>query len=407
MRAGPPYITFDADSLYMFGFLKDKLKKTIGALTRKAEEKEKIEERAVEKAEEVIEEKLEHKEPATEAKPEIRQENILEPVQEELRPELEEPVPVEPEIPTPPPSIEHEHKTLAPAKKEKVKKRVFSLTKKTLEDEELNKVLWDLQVGLLESDVAVETAEKICSKIREDLNGSEVKRGHVEELVEKSLRDAVADVLQQEEVDLIKEIKKAKRPYKLVFLGFNGAGKTTTIARLAYALEKSGLKCVLAAGDTWRAAAIQQLEKHGEALGVRVVKQDYGSDATAVIYDAVNYAETHALDVVLADTAGRAHTNKNLMDELHKIMRVIKPDKKILIVDSLTGNDAVEQARAFATSVGVDGVILTKMDVNEKGGAALSVAHTIGKPIYYMGIGQAYGDLERFDSQKILKALLD
>ncbi|QQG39796.1 MAG: signal recognition particle-docking protein FtsY [Candidatus Aenigmatarchaeota archaeon] len=391
----------------MFGFLKDKLKKTIGALTRKAEEKEKIEERAVEKAEEVIEEKLEHKEPATEAKPEIRQENILEPVQEELRPELEEPVPVEPEIPTPPPSIEHEHKTLAPAKKEKVKKRVFSLTKKTLEDEELNKVLWDLQVGLLESDVAVETAEKICSKIREDLNGSEVKRGHVEELVEKSLRDAVADVLQQEEVDLIKEIKKAKRPYKLVFLGFNGAGKTTTIARLAYALEKSGLKCVLAAGDTWRAAAIQQLEKHGEALGVRVVKQDYGSDATAVIYDAVNYAETHALDVVLADTAGRAHTNKNLMDELHKIMRVIKPDKKILIVDSLTGNDAVEQARAFATSVGVDGVILTKMDVNEKGGAALSVAHTIGKPIYYMGIGQAYGDLERFDSQKILKALLD
>ncbi|MBI4017324.1 MAG: signal recognition particle-docking protein FtsY, partial [Candidatus Aenigmarchaeota archaeon] len=356
----------------------------------------------------VVEERLEHPEPPPKppvletAPPQIPEPSKDEEVAELPSEEVEEAIErIEHE-----PDVRHEHKTLPPVRQEKVKKRVLSLTKKALGDEELNDVLWDLQVGLLENDVAVETAESICARIRDELGGGIVKRGKVQETIENAFKDAVASVLQQDDADLVKEVKNSKRPYKIVFLGFNGAGKTTTIARVAHLLKKNGLTCVLAAGDTWRAAAIQQLEKHGEALGVRTIKHDYGADAAAVIFDAVKYADANGIDVVLADTAGRAHTNKNLMDELHKIMRVVRPDKKILIVDSLTGNDAVEQARAFATAVGVDGIILTKMDVNEKGGAALSVAHTVKKPIYYIGIGQNYDDLERYEHERVLKALL-
>lgn len=414
----------------MFGFLKDKLKKSIDRLTKKIEEKP-AEKPEVKEAETLVEKKLEHEDPEP-ARQRAREETL--PLQKEPEPpaalaEAEETIKEIPKIDvsteTPkrkgfiskllgkkdevreaPATEEHHHVELLPKEKERVRKRVVSLTKKTLTEEEIDEVLWDLQVALLESDVALETAEKICAKIKGDLGGGVVSRGKVEETIKKSFREAVGEVLKQEPVDLVAEIKKAKKPYKIVFLGFNGSGKTTTIARLAHLLKQQGINSVLAAGDTWRAAAIQQLEKHGDALGVRVVKHDYGSDAAAVIFDAVKYAEANDLDVVLADTAGRAHTNKNLMDELHKIIRVIKPDKKILIIDSLTGNDAVEQARAFATTVGVDGIILTKMDVNEKGGAALSVAHTIGKPIYYIGTGQGYGDLEPYEPQRVLKALL-
>ena len=193
----------------------------------------------------------------------------------------------------------------------------------------------------------------------------------------------------------------------MVFLGFNGAGKTTSIAKTASFLKKNNLTPVLAAADTFRAASIEQLEVHGEKLGVKIIKHNYGSDAAAVIFDACKYAEKNSIDVVLADTAGRTHTDKNLMDELKKVIRVNSPDLRVLVVDSLTGNDAVEQARKFNDAVGVDCVVMTKTDVNPRGGSILSVAHTIGKPILFLGTGQEYDKIEMFDPEKFVKELME
>lgn len=282
----------------------------------------------------------------------------------------------------------------------------FALFKRALGEDDVKDLLWDLQVSLLESDVALETAEKICNDLKKNLVGKDIKKSRIESAIRENIKDSLFEILDQEPVDLTKKVGK-KKPYVILFLGFNGSGKTTAIARVAYLLKENGFSVNMAAGDTWRAAAINQLEKHGHSLKVPVVKHDYGADAAAVIYDAVKHAKARGIDVVLADTAGRAHTNVNLMKELEKIIKVNKPDMKILIVDSLTGNDAVEQARSFEETVGVDGIILTKMDVNEKGGAALSVAHTIKKPILYIGTGQEYKDLEKFNPRKIIQSLLE
>ena len=191
-----------------------------------------------------------------------------------------------------------------------------------------------------------------------------------------------------------------------MFLGYNGSGKTTTIARIAKYLQNHKLKPLLAAGDTFRAAAIEQLEHHGEKLKLKVIKHQYGADSAAVIYDAIKHAEGQGYDFVLADTAGRTHVDKNLADELKKVIRVNKPDLKILVVDSLTGNDAVEQAREFNEMAGVDAVVMTKVDVNTKGGSILSVCHAIKKPILFIGMGQGYNDLEAFSPRKFVKQIL-
>lgn len=293
-----------------------------------------------------------------------------------------------------------------PEKPSKPKRGILKIGTKKIEEKDLKDVLWNLQLSLLESDVALETAEKICNDLKKNLIGKEAKKKEIEKIVEATLKKSLREILDQKTIDIVAEAKK-KSPYLVLFLGFNGSGKTTTIARLAYMLKNKGLSVNLAAADTWRAAAIHQLEKHAKSLGVPVVKHDYGADAAAVVFDAVKHARARGIDVILADTAGRSHTNKNLMDELKKICRVNKPDLKVLVVDSLTGNDAVEQAKAFEKTIGVDAVILTKMDVNEKGGAALSVAHTIRKPILYMGVGQELDDLKKFDPEKIIKSLLE
>jgi len=196
-----------------------------------------------------------------------------------------------------------------------------------------------------------------------------------------------------------------KRPFLIIFLGFNGTGKTTTMAKIANLLIKNDLSVVFAAADTFRHASIEQLEEHGKNLGVKVIKHKYGSDPAAVIFDAVNYAKSKSIDVVLADTAGRTHIDKNLMEELKKIVRVNKPDMKILVIDSTSGNDVVEQARRF-NEVNVDAVILTKWDVDEKGGTAISVAYAIKKPIIFLGTGQSYEDLKPFNVDEYLSEIL-
>ena len=183
------------------------------------------------------------------------------------------------------------------------------------------------------------------------------------------------------------------------FIGPNGAGKTTTIAKLTQYLIDNKLSVVIGAGDTFRAGAIDQIRKHCKKLGVRIIKQDYGSDPAAVIYDTIQHARAKKIDVVIADTAGRLQTNKNLMRELEKIVRVAEPDLNIFVADALTGNDAAMQAGEYDRMVGIDASILTKVDADPKGGAALSVVYATKAPIIFIGVGQKYKDFKPFDSQ--------
>jgi fused signal recognition particle receptor len=180
---------------------------------------------------------------------------------------------------------------------------------------------------------------------------------------------------------------------------------TTTLAKLARMLKE--FEPVIAAADTFRAASIEQLEEHSRRLGFEIVKHKYGADSAAVIFDAKKHAAASGSKLVLADTAGRSHANVNLMDELKKVCRVNKPDMKILVLDALTGNDIYDQAKLFNDAVGVDAIILTKTDVYEKGGAALSAAYTIKKPILYLGTGQNYEDLKEFSPEAIANMLLE
>jgi fused signal recognition particle receptor len=288
-------------------------------------------------------------------------------------------------------------------------KRIFKrVVEKTITESDLKKVIPELQKALLENDVALEVAEKICEDVKKDLIDKKVKRREVEKVIKRSLRKAMLDVMKQETIhleELVKENKKKKKPFLIIFLGFNGTGKTTTIAKLAYKLKRD-FSCVLAAGDTFRAASIEQLGEHAKKLGIKMIKHKYGADSAAVIFDAVKHAKANDIDVVLADTAGRSHKNVNLMDELKKICRVNKPDMKILVLDSLTGNDIYDQTRLFNGAVGVDAIILTKTDVYQKGGAALSASYTINKRVLLLGTGQEYDDLKPFYPEEIVNTLL-
>jgi len=301
-----------------------------------------------------------------------------------------------------------------PEVKEEVKKgvvkKVFEkVTKKVLEKEfsekDLNEVLDDLGISLLEADVAFEVSEKIKEDLKKNLVGKKVSRGKVKDTIIKTFKDSLLDILNIPNVNL-EEIIKNKKPALFLFLGFNGSGKTTSLAKVGNYLKEKGHSCVFAAGDSFRAASIEQLEEHGKKIGVEVIKHKYGADSAAVIFDARKHAEARNLDVILADTAGRSHTNRNLMDELSKVCRVNKPDLKILVIDSLVGNDAVPQAKMFNDAVGIDAVVFTKIDVNEKGGCILSVAHTLKKPILFLGIGQEYSSLKTFKPEEFIEKVL-
>jgi fused signal recognition particle receptor len=285
---------------------------------------------------------------------------------------------------------------------EKIKKKI---TEKKIEEDDVKDILKDLEMSLISSDVAVEVSDKIVNDLRNNLVGKFIKRGEIENVIKKSFKDSILDILKVQGFDLLEKVKTNK-PFLIVFLGFNGSGKTTTLARVGNILKKSGFSVVFAAADCFRAASIEQLEEHGKKLGIEVIKHKYGADPAAVIFDAVKHAKANDIDVVLADTAGRTHANVNLMDELKKIVKVNKPDLKILVLDALTGNDIYDQCKMFNDAVGVDALIITKADVYEKGGATLSASFTIKKPILYLGIGQNYGDLEKFDSNKIVENLL-
>ncbi|MEM5799013.1 MAG: signal recognition particle receptor subunit alpha, partial [Candidatus Aenigmatarchaeota archaeon] len=252
--------------------------------------------------------------------------------------------------------------------KEKVSEKAKIVTVKKISEKDIDEFFDEIEPELLRTNVALEVVDAIKSKLKKGLVGQEIKRGQIEKQIENAFKDSLIEIVSQGSIDLF----KLKRPALLLFLGFNGSGKTTSIAKIAHILLKKKCKVVLAAGDTFRAASIEQLEEHAKRLGVDIIKHRYGADSAAVIFDARRHAESKGLDFILADTAGRSHANVNLMDELKKVVRVNKPELKILVVDSLTGNDAVEQARQFDRAIGVDAVIMTKADVNEKGGSILS-----------------------------------
>jgi fused signal recognition particle receptor len=271
---------------------------------------------------------------------------------------------------------------------------------------DLDELLWNLEVGLMEADVALPVVEEIKNEVRNGLVGKKVDRKYsLDDAVKLALKNAVETVLTANTLDFDEFVKKHERPVTIMFVGINGTGKTTAIAKIADRLQKMGLSCVMAASDTFRAGAIEQISIHGDRLGSKVIKHSAGGDPAAVAYDAVEHAKARKRDVVLVDTAGRMQTNINLMDEMKKIKRVVKPHLIVFVGDALAGNDAIEQAKAFDQEVGIDAVILTKIDADAKGGAALSIAYTIKKPIAFLSVGQEYDQMIKFDPKWMIERL--
>ena len=279
--------------------------------------------------------------------------------------------------------------------------REFVISEKDIEEP-----LFELEMVLLENDVALPVAEEIIAHIRQDLTGKRRKIGErVDTIVISALKSALLDVL-GEGFDLVSYITAHERPVKILFTGVNGTGKTTTVAKIGAYLKKNGFSVVIGAGDTFRAGAIEQIDVHASRLGIRIIQHQQGADPSAVLFDAVQHAEAHHIDVVLADTAGRFHNRVNLMNQLDKIRRIMKPDLIVYVDEAVAGNDAVVRAFEFEKSVGADAVVLTKADMDPRGGAAISIAHTIGKPLMFLGTGQGYDDIVPFSPGQMVDELL-
>jgi len=389
----------------MFGFLKKKLSNAIDSISEKFKKKEevtekaeiakkelekKIEELSVEekKTEEVIEEIK----PIMEGKiPEAKEE--IEKVIKEARPEIVDAKP-------------KEKKSLFKKLTEKIVKKI---KEKKLTTEDLEPILNELETGLIEADVAYEVAEKIKNDLKKNLVDKEVKKGKEREVVVEALKRSLLEILSVPEIDLDELIKKAKnenRPAVLLFFGINGVGKSLNLAKVAKWLKDRGYRSILAAGDSFRAAGDLQLEMYAEKIGVPVIKGQKGGDSCAIIFDAKKAAEARGYNTILGDTSGRMHTKKDLMDELEKICRVNKPDLKILVLDSLSGSDVLWQFEFFDKAVGVDAVIFSKVDVNEKGGNILSVCHNFKRPILFLGNGQDINDLIEYEPNNFLSNLI-
>jgi fused signal recognition particle receptor len=427
----------------MFNFLKDKLKGAIQRITKKVEEEAPEKEVEIEipvsepkKEIQIVEEpKKEKKKLKEKPKKVIEEDKVKEKIvpdvvkKESVEEKAPEKIDVKTEILEEKKEEKHglfgflkkkkEEVSIEEAKqetktaiiKEEPKKGLFQtikekVTTKVISEKQFEDLFWELEVTLLENNVALEVIEKIKNDLKQDLTTKPIKRDKVEEEIIISLKSSIEQLLDINKIDLLAQIKEKKeKPYVIVFFGINGSGKTTTIAKLANLLKKNNISCILAASDTFRAAAIQQLEEHGSKIGVKVIKQEYNSDPAAVAFDAIKSAKAKNIDVVLIDTAGRLHSNINLLDEMKKIVRVAKPDFKIFVGESITGNDVTEQAKSFNESIGIDGIILTKADVDEKGGAMISISYVTKKPILYLGFGQSYDNLEKFNKEKIVSNL--
>jgi fused signal recognition particle receptor len=278
------------------------------------------------------------------------------------------------------------------------------LGKKKIDDD----LLEELETLLLTADVGVDTTQRIIDDLTD-----RVKR--------KTLSDpaALSVVLQAQLVEILKQCEcpvvepQPGKPQVILMVGINGAGKTTTIGKLAKKLQNDGQKVMLAAGDTFRAAAVEQLQTWGERNNIPVIAQATGADSASVIFDALQAAQARGMDVLIADTAGRLHTKDNLMDELSKIARVMKkldedaPHEVMLVVDAGTGQNAINQAEQFFKAVGLTGITLSKLDGTAKGGIVFAIAERVGVPIRFIGVGEGIDDLRPFDAEEFVKALFE
>ena len=373
----------------MFGKLKEKLQSWTKNLVKKSEEAE-------EKSEKEIEKKV---------KKELKEEKKTKNKEEKEQKKEEK-------------KKEKEEKKIKLIEKEEPEEEVKSIFKKfgekiskvKISEKEFEVYEEELETLLLENNVALEVAEKMVKELKEKIVGKEILKKEIESEIKDSFGDIIREILVSPP-DLIEEIKEknilneTKEPYVILFCGINGSGKTTTVAKIAEHLKSKKISVVIAAGDTFRAAAVEQIKTHGEKIGVKVIAHDYGADPAAVGFDAIQYAKKNFINCVLIDTAGRMHTQKNLLKEMEKIVRVCKPDKKIFVGESITGNDAIEQVRSFDEAIGIDGIVLTKADIDEKGGTALSVGYITKKPIFYLGTGQEYEMIEPFSKEKFIEKL--
>jgi fused signal recognition particle receptor len=285
------------------------------------------------------------------------------------------------------------------------------ISQKGLSDKDVTQILDEFLLVLVENDVAYSVAKRICDNLQTKLKQIQVKRfGDSTESAKAVLREVLLEVLQgsgdAKFFETLNRCRTEHRPAIVLFVGVNGTGKTSSIAKIGHLLLADGFSVIIAAADTYRTGSIEQIEEHARRIGIRIIKHDYGGDAAAVAFDAVNYAKAHSVNAVLIDSAGRMQTNKNLLEEMKKLARVAKPDLTVLVVDALTGNDAVEQGRIFSEAVTIDGVILTKLDADAKGGSAISMATIIGKPILFATVGQNYEDLMPFSPNQMVSKIV-
>jgi len=276
----------------------------------------------------------------------------------------------------------------------------------------LDTLLEELEWVLLESDISSGAVTAIIDALRNTLVGARLRKGaDLSKVLEASLKRALQNLLLAGYWDFDASVQsfveKGDLPVVIMMVGVNGTGKTTTAAKIAHRLQSRGLSVIAAAGDTFRAGAIEQLEAHCENLGIRCISSQRGGDAAAVVRDAIDSAKAKNIDIVLVDTAGRMQNKTNLMKELSKVRRIANPHLTLFVGDALAGNDAVDQARMFQEIMKFDGAVLTKMDTDAKGGAGLSIAYATGRPIVFVGVGQGYDDLLQFEPTWLLDQLFE
>ena len=290
----------------------------------------------------------------------------------------------------------------------KIKSVVFKKTK--LKESEIDGFLEDIKVSMLESDVSYDTVEKFLDNLKKRILDAEIDSKQIDNELFRFIRESLLNILSKKGIDIIEyvseSVSKKEIPVKILFLGPNGTGKTTTIAKLTYMLKNKNFKVVISASDTFRVAAIEQSEYHAKKLDVPIVKSNYGTDPASVAFDAVAYAKARRIDVVMIDSAGRQETNKNLISEIEKMQRVIKPNIIIYVGESVSGNAISEQINEFKKFVNINGIILTKLDCDAKGGNAISIADITGIPILFFGVGEKYTDLLPYDPNFIVDAIV-
>ena len=296
-----------------------------------------------------------------------------------------------------------------------LKNLALKVKTKEIDEKNVKDTLKEFEIFLIRNNVSSLAAKEIIKRTKEKVLGQRIARfSSMEKLIEGPIKDSVLEIISSDrEIDIIEILRTKKNngekePLIILFLGINGTGKTTSVAKIANMVMKENFRPVIAAADTFRAAAQEQIKEHADKLRIKCIEGPYGGDPSAVAFDAIAHARARGLNIVLIDTAGRMAINNDLIGEMQKIKRVTKPHYTLLVVDALAGNDANNQAKEFDEKVGIDGTIINKLDADEKSGTALSVTFaTKGKPIVYVGIGQKYKDIEKFDPKRFIERIFN